>query len=85
MTTGLYWLTHLVALVAGASFGAAVMAWMQINRMEHNVEDEILRRLHIKAVLGGEIEPPVAQDCRFPHCACNNPWQKCERKFTSQP
>ena len=29
-------------------------------------------------VLKGRRAPPGGPGCRFPHCACNSPWEKCE-------
>lgn len=31
-------------------------------------------------VLNGRRERPGGIGCTFPHCSCNSPWEKCERK-----
>ena len=31
-------------------------------------------------VLGGRRSRPGGAGCTFPHCICNSPWEKCERK-----
>lgn len=39
VTVEMYWVTHFLALLAGGCFGAGVMCWFQINRMERDPHD----------------------------------------------
>jgi hypothetical protein len=32
----MYWVTHILALMAGTTLGAGIMSWIQINRMEND-------------------------------------------------
>ncbi len=32
-------------------------------------------------VLKGKRERPGGFGCAFPHCSCNLPWEKCEKKI----
>ena len=34
---------------------------------------------HVKAVLDGKEQKPGGEDCLFPHCQCNLPYEKCEK------
>jgi hypothetical protein len=36
----------------------------------------------IDDVLKGRRERPGGFGCAFPHCSCNLPWEKCERKIS---
>jgi hypothetical protein len=33
----------------------------------------------VRAVLEGKLDKPGGPRCTFPHCACNLPWERCEK------
>jgi hypothetical protein len=54
------------------------------DKMDKTDMDRLSKAMRgVKDVLKGKVAAPGGVLCRFPHCSCNSPWEKCERKYST--